>query len=159
MVDEWRERTCGAKPSAGFPPHVTILFPFAAAASIDDSVTQRLWGLFATFESFAVDLRTTARFPGTLYLAPEPAEPFVHLTRAVQEAYPDYPPYEDVFDSIVPHLTTAQGDDEVLAEAEDDVVPGLPIATLVDEVLLIEEVEPDSARWRPRATFPLRSSS
>jgi 2'-5' RNA ligase len=155
IVDEWREQTCGAKPSAGVPPHVTILWPFVPAASIDDALTARLRRLFGSREPFIVEFRTTARFPGTLYLMPDPAEPLVELTRAVWEAYPEYPPYEGVFDAIEPHLTAAQGTDDVLDEAEADVRRRLPIVARVDEVLLIEEVEPDSARWRPRATFPL----
>jgi 2'-5' RNA ligase len=159
IVDEWREQTCGAKPSAGVPPHVTILWPFVPAASIDDALTDRLRRLFGSLEPFMVEFPATARFPDTLYLTPDPAEPFVELTRAVWEAYPEYPPYEGVFDAIEPHLTAAQGTDDVLAEAEADVRRRLPIVARVDEVVLIEEIEPDSALWRPRATFPLRAAA
>jgi hypothetical protein len=154
-VDAWRERTCQAKPSTGVPAHITILWPFVPAARIDDTLEADLRRLFGAIGSFAFELRTTARFPDVLYLAPEPAERFIHLTRAVYEAYPAYPPYEGVFHSIVPHLTTAEGGGEVLAAAEADMFPWLPIVALAREVLLIEEVEPDSSLWRPRANFPL----
>jgi hypothetical protein len=128
IVDEWREQTCGAKPSAGVPPHVTILWPFVPAASIDDALTDHLRRLFASLEPFMVEFPATARFPDTLYLKSDP------------------------------HLTAAQGPDDVLAEAEADVRRRLPIAAPVAEVLLIEEIGPESALWRPRATFPLLSA-
>jgi 2'-5' RNA ligase len=154
VVDTWRERTSYAKPSSGIPPHVTILVPFVPPATIDDSLIEDLRTLFGTFESFTFELGATGRFPTVLYLAPDPAEPFVQLTRAVCEAYPAYPPYGGTFDSIVPHLTTAEGTGAILSAAEADVLPSLPITAEASEALLIEEVEPDSARWRTRAPLP-----
>jgi 2'-5' RNA ligase len=158
-VDRWRERTCYAKPSSGVPPHVTILFPFFPPDAIDEALVAELRELFAEVERFAFELRTTARFPQVLYLKPEPAEPFVRLTETVCAAYPDHVPYEEAFDSVVPHLTTAEGDAEVLAEAEKDVLQWLPIVAEAHEVLLAEEVEPDSARWRTRARLRLGQSA
>ncbi len=105
-------------------------------------------------ESFDLKLGATGRFPTVLYLAPDPDEPFVRLTEAVCEAYPEYPPYGGAFDTIVPHLTAAEGAAEVLIEAEVDVVPWLPISAEVREALLIEEIEPNSARWQTHAHLP-----
>lgn len=154
VVDGWRERTCQAKPSTGVPAHVTILWPFVPAARIDDALVAHLHSLFEATESFTFALRTAARFPETLYLVPEPADRFAHLTRLVFEAYPEYPPYEGAFDAIVPHLTVAEGNGQVLAEAEAEVVPQLPIVARAREALLLEEIQPDATLWRPRATFP-----
>ena len=95
-VDTWRERTSPAKPSKGVPAHVTILFPFVPAAELDD-VLDDLRALFARLPSFAFELRECRHFPGVLYLAPDPPDPFVALTEAVAAAYPAYPPYEGVF--------------------------------------------------------------
>jgi 2'-5' RNA ligase len=156
-VDDWREWTSYAKPSSGMPPHITILVPFATPASIDNSLVDDLRALFSSFESFTFELCVTGRFPGVLYLAPLPAEPFMRMTEAVWKAYPDYPPYGGTFDSIVPHLTAAEGGAEILSEAEADLLPTLPIGAEAREVLLIEEVEPDSARWQTRAQLPLRA--
>lgn len=153
-VDGWRERTCYAKPSSGMPPHVTILSPFVPAREIDDVLVEGLRRLFGRFEEFAFELREIERFPGALYLALDPPERFGALIEAVCEAYPAYPPYGGTFDSIVPHLTTAEGADAILSEAEADVLPSLPISAEASEALLIEEVEPDSARWRTRAPLP-----
>jgi len=154
-VDDWSERTATAKPSTEVPAHVTILFPFIPAHEIDDAVSRDLWAIFARAPAFGFTLRQTQRFPGVLYLAPEPPEPFVSLTEAVIAWYPGYPPYGGEFQSIVPHLTAAEGDPEILDEAEADIRRSLPIASSVRDVMLLEEVEPSFGRWRPRETFPL----
>lgn len=157
-VDEWLERTCAAKPSSGVPAHVTLLFPFVPAREIDDGLVERLGLLFARFDGFAFDLRETERFPATLYLAPEPKEPFVRLTKALMVEYPHLPPYGGAFDSIVPHVTVAEGDSELLNEAERDVREALPIGA-EREVILLEEVEPHLARWEVRARLPFGERS
>ena len=156
-VDMWRERTCYAKPSSGVPPHVTVLSVLRPGCP-RRGARRRVTRLFAALERFAFELRTTARFRQVLCLKPEPPEPFVRLTEAVYAAYPDRLPYEGAFDSVVPHLTAAEGDAEVLAEAEKDVLQWLPIVAEAHEVLLAEEVEPDSARWRTRASLRLGRS-
>jgi hypothetical protein len=130
------------------------LWPFVPAARIDDALLAHLHSFFEATESFTFALRTAARFPGTLYLLPEPADRFAHLTRLVFEAYPEHPPYEGAFDAIVPHLTTAEGNGQVLAEAEAEVLLQLPIVARAREALLLEEIQPDATLWRPRATFP-----
>jgi len=78
------------------------------------------------------------------------------MTEAVWTRFPDCPLYGETFDSIVPHLTTAEGDDETLSNAATDVSSSLPIVAEATEVLLIEEVEPDPAHWQTRARLPLR---
>jgi hypothetical protein len=157
-VDPWREQTSTAKPSAGVPAHVTIVFPFVPAHALDEGLIARVAALFAAFPPFAFELRETRRFPSLLYLAPEPAEPFLALTEAMWAAYPDYPPYGGEFDSVIPHLTAAEGSDDVLDRAEADIVAALPIAAEVTEITLLEEVEPELARWRARARLPLETS-
>lgn len=80
-----------------------------------------------------------------------PFIPAVTITDAGQ-----FPPYEEAFDSIVPPLTVAEGDAGIL-KAEADVAQHLPITARVRDVVLIEEVEPDSARWTTRARLRLRA--
>jgi hypothetical protein len=154
-VDGWRERTSPAKPSNGVPAHVTILFPFVPAARVDDELLRGLRVLFADFPSFRFELRDCRHFPAVLYLAPQPLEPFVSLTEAVVAAYPEFPPYEGAFDSIVPHLTAAEGEPAVLGMAERDIRHRLPIAAEANEVVLLEEVERDLARWQTHTRLPL----
>ena len=47
-----------------------------------------------------------------------------------------------------------RGSSKTLSEAEADVVPGLPMSAEACEVLLLDEVEPHSARGRTRARLP-----
>ena len=154
-MEQWLERTATAKPSSGVPAHVTILFPFVPATEIDDRLLGDLGSLFSRFAAFGVEFRDTDRFPGVLDLAPEPAAPFLSLTEAVVGEYPEFPPCGGVLDSIVPHLTAAEGDAQVLGRAEAEIRSWLPITAHVHDVLLLEEVEPDFARWRNRARFEL----
>jgi 2'-5' RNA ligase len=149
VVDGWRERTCNAKSSVGVPPHITLLFPLVAP--ITDELISGLAEVFAPVAQFALELRELRRFPGVLYLAPEPAAPFEELTHELVRRYPEHPPYGGAF-PVVPHLTVAQGDDELLDRVEVEVEAGaaLPIVAKAREALLLEEGSP----WRTRARFP-----
>ncbi|HET8528955.1 MAG TPA: 2'-5' RNA ligase family protein [Gaiellaceae bacterium] len=125
------------------PAHVTVLYP------APDEV-QEIAKVLAPFEPFDVGFSRLDRFPGVLWLAPEPAEPFVAMTEAMVERFPDFLPYGGVFASIVPHLTVAQAQlDETAALIE----PLLPIASRVDSVVLYASV--DGAHWHEHATFDL----
>lgn len=155
VVDPWRERTCVDKPSLGIPAHITLLFPFVPAELVDDRVLADLRSLFAATPAFEFAMRRTARFPDTLYLAPEPAEPFVRLTEEIVRRFPDYPPYEGAFDTVVPHVTVAHGEPELLDEAHADVRRALPLRSVASEAILLEELEPDWGPWGPRERFPL----
>ena len=155
IVDPWRELTCRDRPSVGVPAHVTLLFPFVPAPAVDDDVLGELGELFARGRSFDVAFRRTARFPETLYLAPEPAELFVSLTDAIVDRFPQYTPYAGEFDEVVPHLTVAHGGPDVLDRAAKVIDPALPLQATVREIVLLEEVEPDWGRWATRAIFPL----
>ena len=46
-----------------------------------------------------------------VYLAPEPAAPFVALTEAVGAEFPGFPPYGGAFDEVVPHLTISEANE------------------------------------------------
>jgi len=131
----------GVKNDLG--PHVTVLFPcpeeIAAIAEV-----------LGPFAAFDVTFRRLERFPEILWLAPEPAEPFVAMTEAVVERFPDYPPYGGIHDRIVPHLTVAQARlDETAALVE----PLLPLESRVEEIVLYEHAQGD--HWHEVHTFDL----
>ncbi|HLY94402.1 MAG TPA: 2'-5' RNA ligase family protein, partial [Gaiellaceae bacterium] len=86
-VDEWRERTCAAKPSHGVPPHVTLLLPCPGDA---EGIAHAL----EPFPAFDVAFRDVDTFPGALWLAPDPGDVFRAITAALVEAFPDFQPYE-----------------------------------------------------------------
>ena len=143
-VDEWRERTCLAKPSHGVPPHITLLIP----APLDLEAAK---AALAEFRSFDVTFSGFGRFPETLWLAPTPAAPFVAMTEALVEAFPSHAPYGGAFTEITPHLTVAQGDK--LDRAEHDIAQTLPLSSRASSVVAFEQVAPD--RWRENAEFDL----
>ena len=136
-VDEWRERACEAKPSHGVPPHVTLLIP--APPDLETAAVA-----LEPFGPFEVEFARLGRFPATLWLSPEPAEPFVRMTEALVDAFPGHLPYAGAFEQITPHLTVAQGDD--LGETETALEPRLPLRSRASSVVLFEQVAPD--RWR-----------
>ena len=128
----------------GVPAHITILFPFADAAAVDEG---GLADLFSRFRAFDFKLDRVERFDdGIVWLHPEPSLRFVDLTSAVAERWPDHPPYEGMFDEPIPHLT--------VSETPIDVQVDLPIAARTREVTLIEEDE-STGRWTKRRSFPL----
>ncbi|WP_433421089.1 2'-5' RNA ligase family protein [Microtetraspora malaysiensis] len=149
IVSPWRERF---DPSAayGVPAHVTVLYPFLEHARIDARVVAELRGLFAGHTSFEARFDRCGRFPGILYLVPEPEARFVALTEAVAARWPEAPPYRGQFDEVIPHLTVADGED--LDAVEREVAARLPVVAHARSVSL--EVF-DGERWHPEAEFPL----
>ena len=146
VVDDLRERTCVSKPSHGMPPHVTLLVP---APGDVEAIAEVLFA-FAAFELVFARLE---RFPGTLWLAPEPAEPFARMIEALTQRFPDHQPYGGSFSEIIPHLTVAQSEfDEAVSTLE----PWLPLSTRAERAVLLERVQ--AVHWREVATFDLEET-
>jgi 2'-5' RNA ligase len=145
-----------ASAALGAPAHVTVLFPFAPADRIDDHVLSRVANTLRTVPGFAYRFSRTAWFDDrVLYLAPDDDAPFRRLTDRVHAEVPEFPPFEGLFDDVVPHLTVGQDQPvEVLKQAEDDVRAHLPIEGDATDVLLLVQDEP-GGRWRRGARFPL----
>jgi hypothetical protein len=143
-VDRWREQTCASKPSHGVPPHVTLLIPAPPDVDAASSALE-------SFVPFDVTFRRFGRFPGALWLAPDPVEPFGGMTDALLRVFPDHPPYEGRFEGVIPHLTVAQGDD--LDTAEAALQATLPLRSRAVSVILFARVEAD--RWEEAAEIPL----
>jgi hypothetical protein len=140
----------------GVPAHVTVLYPFLPPDAVDNTVCDAIAAVCDEFRAFDFALQDVRRFPdGVVYLAPEPAAPFVAITDALVDRWPDHPPYGGAYDTVIPHLTVAQtngGADVAALEAE--LAGGLPIPARADVVWLMEG-QPEN-RWAIRAIFPLR---
>ncbi len=139
------------------PAHITILFPFMPPDALDEAVVAQLRHLFASHPRFDYVFTDIRCFPNVLYLAPEPALPFVSLTESVVKAFPDFPPYEGQYPDITPHLSVAYADDQAsLSEIERafdaQAVESLPLQASVGQVWLLER---RSGRWRKRMAFAL----
>jgi 2'-5' RNA ligase len=144
-------------PSArrNVPAHVTVLYPFVPPEQIDAGVLERLRSIASALPCFDYRLARIERFPVALYLAPDPGDTYAALTNAVFQAFPDYPPFEGKFATVVPHVTVAHGDEPLLCEIDVELRISLPasgIPARCHEVVLIENT---SGRWEQMHVFPL----
>jgi 2'-5' RNA ligase len=153
VVGEWRRAHTYDAP-LGMPAHVTILYPFVSCAEVAEA-EPRLAELVAGHEAFDATFARTARFPGVLYLEPEPAERFLRLTGAIAAAWPEHPPYEGAHETVIPHLTVAEANDASLLDSiAAKIEPQLPIRERIVAASLF--VEHDDGRWHERSRLPLQ---
>lgn len=159
LIDPFRHRLDPSAPQ-GMPAHVTVLVPFMAPDHVNGGVLGSLEELFAGLPAFDFSLGTTRWFDDrVLYLAPEPAEPFRTMTRAVVQRFPDYPPYEGLFEDIVPHVTIGEGGRwrrrrRAMRRAAARFAGMDPIRARAAEVWLLE-ISEYRPRWEQTATFAL----
>ncbi|WP_052032321.1 2'-5' RNA ligase family protein [Streptomyces viridochromogenes] len=143
---------------AGFPAHVTVLYPFVHESRIDALVDRELADLFAKHDAFALTFAAFDRYPGVLYLDPRPHEPVKALTADLTQRWPELVPYRGLFGTgLDPHLTIANHAGPATQDAEYDALqaelaPLLPLRCHVDAVQLIVW---DGERWQDRARYPL----
>jgi hypothetical protein len=127
----------------GVPAHLTILYPFVDAATIDERALEEV---IAGHEAFDFELVSVETFDdGHVYLAPTRPDRFVALTDSVWGRWPDHPPYGGAFETVVPHLT--------ISEHPLDCAFELPIAARADTVTLIEQQA--DGHWLSRRRFAL----
>ena len=56
----------------GVPAHITVLYPFIPFEDLSNDVLRRVELIAAKTESFDFRISSTARFPDTFYLQPDP---------------------------------------------------------------------------------------
>jgi hypothetical protein len=155
-VNEWRMEL---DPSAalGVPAHITLLYPFARPVDITYSVVSTVARVVDRFRAFEFELHDVQWFGATVvWLAPRPSEPFIALTQALLEAFPEFPRYGGtVGDEVVPHLTVSDGAPLSRSKHAARTVAGaLPIRSRAqDLVLLVGGRTPGS--WRVSQSLPL----
>jgi len=92
VVGHWRARF-DASAASGLPPHITALFPFLPGPMLSNAVMARLAAVCAVTPPLDLLFRRCARFPGVLYLEPEPATGLAALTQRIHMEWPEVPPY------------------------------------------------------------------
>ncbi|MEY9949859.1 2'-5' RNA ligase [Kitasatospora sp. GAS1066B] len=133
---------------------MTVLFPFLQEVRIDTHVCAAIADALAGHQAFDVRFETCGRFPGILYLVPEPDTQLRQLTQAIADRWPEAPPFEGQFTDLVPHLTIAQHQEPgVLDDIEAALADSLPITARVSTVDLMVH---DGRIWRQRASFALQ---
>ena len=147
-------------PSAamGVPAHITLLYPFIEPERIGADTLDVVAACFRDSAPIAFSLTEVRRFPAeTLYLAPDPDEPFRQLTMAIWDRFPDTPPYGGAWPDIVPHLSVGRfADAGELTRVADEfnrvAETVLPIRAHVSTAVLIVNM---TGRWVVRSTFKL----
>jgi 2'-5' RNA ligase superfamily len=157
IVGRWR-REFDRTAAEGIPAHVSILFPFVPRSELSDATFAATARIADKHPRFDFSLAEVKRFPdGNIYLAPDPAAPFRHLTEAIWNRWPEHPPYGGEFPEIIPHLTVAiEPPDNRVAEIERSLNAALPVQARMTE-LELWSFEP--GRWIKLGSFGLGGTS
>ena len=157
LVKPFRDRD-DPSAAAGVPAHITLLYPFKPPAVIDARDMETLRQIFVRFTPLRFELTRVRRFPAeTLYLEPDPGEPFRQITLEIWKEFPETPPYGGHHPDIVPHLSVARMADERQLDQVTEAFSlaarnTLPIRARVDHAALLDTT---SGRWQTRAIFAL----
>jgi 2'-5' RNA ligase len=145
-----------AHSAFGVPAHVTLMFPFLPPTELDAAARTALAEVIAAAPGFDVVFDRVGWFDqDAVWLAPEPAEPFRALTRAIAERF-GLLPYEGAYGTdITPHLTVGHGVAVPrLRAAAREVAGGLPVRASVRHTRLMAGSRAP-ASWFTVAEFPL----
>jgi hypothetical protein len=121
--------------TAGVPAHITLIVPWLPPVEIGPAELDELAECLAPVDAFDF-LLSRVRWFGrrVLWLAPEPARPFLDLVHLLSDRF-GTPPYEDEFDEVVPHLTVGHASDGAeLGGVADQLAAKLPIKCRADQV-------------------------
>lgn len=147
---------------AGFPAHVTALYPFVHESRIDTQVHRELSGLFAKHDSFVLTFTEFDRYPGVLYLDPRPHDPVKALTVDLTQRWPELVPYRGLFGAgLDPHLAVANREGPATQDAAYDALQAelAPLLPLRCHVRTVQLIVWDGERWRDRMEYPLARAS
>ncbi|MEV7191760.1 2'-5' RNA ligase family protein [Streptomyces sp. NPDC093510] len=145
---------------AGFPAHVTVLYPFLNTSRFTASTHTDLTDLFAARSPFTLTFSEFRRYPGVLYLSPAPDAPVRALTESLTARWHEAVPYRGIFTPpLAPHLTLANHEGPATYEAaydalESALAPALPLTSHVSAVHLIVTDGPGRG-WRDLTTYRL----
>ncbi len=94
--------------AGGMPYHVSVLYPWVREHRAVRPALVHLREIAAAVDPFTFAFTRVAEFPGGIsHLRVSPEDPFVALTRAIEQRWPASPHYGGAFDEIVPHATLA----------------------------------------------------
>jgi 2'-5' RNA ligase len=139
---------------AGVPAHITLIVPWLPPDEINDGNLADLADVLSSTTAFDFRLTRVSWFGrGVLWLAPDPAEPFIKLTTMLADRFGTLP-YDDEFDEVVPHLTVGHATDGVqLDSVEGAIAAALPIDCRAGEVWVMVG---DGRTWSTRQRVRLQ---
>jgi hypothetical protein len=134
----------------GVPAHVSLLYPFVAAAELDERVSCAVGELFAEQAPMRVEFAECYRQDGFVALRPDPIEGLKELVCMARCRWPDVVPYEGVYGDVDPHLTVAMRcSEETAVTIKQEVTAQLPISAELREAWLVAF----AGQWRLRGRF------
>ncbi|BEP51803.1 2'-5' RNA ligase family protein [Variovorax paradoxus] len=158
LVGDLRQRF-DATTKLGVPAHITVLVPFMDPQYITPAVLDRVQRALNRVAAFSFSLGRVGRFPATAYLAPEPPEPFIAMTKALVDVFPDFPPYGGAHQGVVPHLTVAHGEPSEADAAAAELQKRLDASGgIVADCASVALIENSTGRWEELHVFHLPSA-
>ncbi len=134
----------------GVPAHVSLLYPFVAAAELDEGITSALGELLAGQAPMRVQFAECYRRDGFVALLPDPIDGLKELVSTTRRRWPDVVPYEGVYGDVEPHLTVAMRcSAETAVAIEQEVTAQLPISAELREAWLVAF----EGQWTLRGRF------
>ena len=158
LVNHWRLPTVPVA-SQGIPPHITLLYPWQPVP-VQPADLHAVAAAVMDIAPFTLTFQQVGRFPGALFLCPEPEGMVRHLTQRIVRAFPETPPYGGQFGSDpTPHLTVALAEtEEELDRLQADILvrlePLFPLRIPVQALTVEEEGIDDT--WHIVSTIQLK---
>jgi len=156
VVGEWRAQYDATY--FGLPAHVTVVAPWIPPDQLTDSDLDAVAQLVKSWQPFEVSFGTFGQFENhdafdVHYLAPEPADHFLGLIDDICAVWPEYEPYEGVFNDVIPHLTVSTtAKPKRAAKIREEIEPKLPVQTMAAELSVVQIVDD---RYSLVRSFPL----
>ena len=138
----------------GVPPHVTLVYPWLPATALTRAARGVLSHVARETQPFDVRFVAALRWPGVVYLEPEPMWPFRALMDRLAIQYPEFPPYGGTIAEVIPHLTLVENGDAPLDEIAAAAGQRLPFERLVRSMEVL--AEDADGRWRTVWRLPFR---
>jgi RNA 2',3'-cyclic 3'-phosphodiesterase len=142
-------------------PHFTMVYPFRPRSQFDD-VAKTLTAVCGRVQPFEVSLLLFKYFchggsSYTLWLAPDPVEPFVRLQERLLSVTPDCIDTSQYAGGFTPHLSVGQVRDAQQMEHLKDQLQAAwqPLVFKVDSVSLLWRNDPPDDVFRVDRTIPL----
>jgi 2'-5' RNA ligase len=139
---------------AGVPAHITLIVPWLPPEEVGEGNLGELADVLSSTTAFDFRLTRVSWFGrAVLWLAPDPAEPFIKLTTMLADRFGTLP-YDDEFDEVVPHLTIGHASDGVqLDSVAAAIAAALPIICRAEEVWVMVG---DGRTWSTRERVRLQ---
>lgn len=141
-------RELDSAAALGVPAHVTILYPWLPAANLTAMTRGSLAAIAGETPAFEVRFSAARRWPGVVYLEPEPAWRFTALIDRVVARFPEFQPYAGAFSEVIPHLTLVENALGPLDAIGLAAASHLPFERTVRSIEVL--VEGSDGRWRTR---------